>query len=73
MKYCNSITIYIVLTRASITYHTSIWIQDPEDSVDSVDSYESVRGRIGLYKEVLTLAHCNPVCPKVCRIFSPLP
>jgi hypothetical protein len=55
-----------VLTRASITYHTSIWIQepgsriqDPEDSVDSVDSYESVRGRIGLYKEVLTLAHCN--------------
>ena len=59
----------LILTRASITYHTSVWtqepgsrIQDPKDSVDSVDSvdsYESVRGRIGLYKEVLTLAHCN--------------
>jgi hypothetical protein len=40
-----------LLTRASITYHTSVWIQepgsriqDPKDSVDSVDLYKSVRG-----------------------------
>jgi hypothetical protein len=52
--------LYILLTRALIPYHTSVWIQepgsriqDPKDSVDSVDSYESVRGRIGLYKEAL--------------------
>jgi hypothetical protein len=42
-----------VLTRALITYHTSVWtqepgsrIQDPKDSEDSVDSYKSVRGQI---------------------------
>jgi HAMP domain-containing protein len=53
-----------VLTRASILYYISVWIQeprsriqDPKDSVDSVDLYKSVRGRIGLYKEALTLVY----------------
>ena len=45
--------LYIILTRASITYHTCIWTQEPgsriqdlTDSEDSVDSYEAVRGQI---------------------------
>ena len=42
-----------LFTGASVTYHTSVWIQeagsriqDPKDSVDSVNSYEPVRGQI---------------------------